>query len=260
METNHKYRIAYIRLNKQEEVEHTQENLILSKNLKINEFVFEAPDDNKVKLKELLKNIKFGEALVVADMCVIADTNDEFIDIVNELRSKSAYLYIANTGLHNGKPEFEQLMNGLSFCNQVQKFRKNESSYKPKEVQYLCEKVPNKPHKTRVIISDDTVTQTIRMVCDGETTFAAGAKKLGISKGTLRKAMYDKIASGEVVKKSASEIKIEQMRSILPKNWKRLYFGYESGSLKRKEFVKASGLTSGQLATCIKYQKAGYFN
>ena len=50
-------RIAYIRLNKQEEVEHTQENLILSKNLKINEFVFEAPDDNKTKLKELLKTL-----------------------------------------------------------------------------------------------------------------------------------------------------------------------------------------------------------
>ena len=253
-------RIAYIRQNKEEIDNHTQENLILSKNLKINEFVFEAPDDNKVKLKELLKNIKFGEALVVADMYVIADTNDEFIDIVNELRSKGAYFYIANTGLHSGKPEFKQLMNGLSFCNQVQKFRKNESSYKPKEVQYLCEKVPNKPHKTRVVVSDDKVTQTVKMVCEGKMTYTDGAKKLGVSQSTFRKAMADKIASGEAVLKSASERKIEQMRSILPKNWKRLYFGYESGSLKRKEFVKASGLTSGQLATCIKYQKAGYFN
>jgi hypothetical protein len=62
METNHKYRTAYIRLNKQEEDEHTQENLILSKNRKINEFVFESPSENRVKLKELLNNIKSGEA------------------------------------------------------------------------------------------------------------------------------------------------------------------------------------------------------
>ena len=253
-------RIAYIRQNKEEIDNHTQENLILSKNLKINEFVFEAPDDNKTKLKELLKNIKFGEALVVADMYVIADTNDEFIDIVNELRSKGAYFYIANTGLHNGKPEFEQLMNGLSFCNQVQKFRKNESSYKPKKIQYLCEKVPNSPHKTRVVISDDKVTQTVKMVCEGKMTYTDGAKKLGVSQSTFRKAMADKIASGEAVLKSASERKIEQMRSILPKNWKRLYAGYEAGRLKRIDFEEASGLTKQQLGTCIKFQKAGFFN
>lgn len=260
METNHKYRTAYIRLNKQEEDEHTQENLILSKNRKINEFVFESPSENRVKLKELLNNIKSGEAVFVANMYVLADTSEDFINIVDKLQEKGAYLYIAETELHSGKPEFKQLINGLRFCNQVDTYRKNESAYKPKKVQYLCEKVPNSPHKTRVVVSDDKVTQTVKMVCEGKMTYTDGAKKLGVSQSTFRKAIADKIASGEAVLKSASERKIEQMQSILPKNWKRLYAGYEAGRLKRIDFEEASGLTKQQLRTCIKFQKAGFFN
>ena len=258
-------RIAYIRQNKEEIDNQTQKKLISRH--EVHNYVYEdvtKNPDSKEELYKLLDNIGDKETIIVAECGVISDIGEDFARIHDVIESKGATLFCVREGYYTGEQRMKTLIESIKASataqGKMQSYRQAEAAYVPKPkktVQHLFETVPSNPTKTRVLISDETSNSVLQMVADKKLTQAEAAKKLGVGETTIHRAFKNKLATGEIVKKTASEIKIEKAKAILPSNWNRLYSGYMSGNLKISDMTTASKLKECQVRDLIKYQKAG---
>lgn len=262
-------RIAYIRQNKEEIDNQTQENLIKEK-FKPDVFVYEdvIDDPNKnEKLHELINGLTNGDMVIVANNAVLTDDYVKYLSIVSDVTKIGASIYFIEddfTAEKSTGKNCERLYGVIAkFNKNTKSYRQAEAAYVPKPkktVQHLFETVPSNPTKTRVLVSDETSNSVLQMVADGELTKIEAAEKLGVCYSTMQMAFKNKLASGEIIQKTASEIKIEKVKAMLPANWARLYSGYVSGNLKISDMFEASKLKESQIRTLIKYQEAGLLN
>lgn len=258
-------RTAYIRNNKEEINENTQKNLISRH--EIHEYIYEDVIDDPESKKELFKLIErvgSGDTVVVSECGVISLVAQEFLAIHESIAQKGAILFCVKEGCYTGSKKMngliESIKNTITIEHEMFSYRVAESEYVPPKkpvVQYLMEKVPSNPKKTRVIIKDEESTSILQMVADKKLTKREAAKKLKVSVSTIDKVYKDKVASGEIVIKSLSDIKIAKTKAIMPKNWSRLYSGYKNGTSSVSDISKACGLKKSEISTLIKYQEAG---